>query len=263
MLRKHLSRSKWSISMSQHNRPIKRDNNDNTIVMLVVGLVLILAIYFLINRYSVILYQNWKILFLPLARGISLIAGSVIGDIINPLLGTTKSQAAGLVQFISLTPVNHWNVRGFIAMNRFIGKYLLVLLLPLGIYGLVRVFRNTQQTGSQYRRFKNSNALSAYILSSDTKQIAKLRENVSSYGDATALSCAMFCKKHDLITLDKLNDSVTDLDYEASYKVFAQQLGDNYMVKSDLFEGDYGWVAKCIMEHIPESHKHESQTTFM
>jgi len=246
--------------MSQRNRAMKRENpGDSTLVYLIVGFVLFFIVSLIIHRYTPLFYQGWKVAFLPVVKAIDWVSKSVIGDLINPILGTTKTQTHALNQFISQTPVANWSVQGFIAMNHFIGQYLQIVLFPVGVYGTVFVFKNTQRLGGAFQHFKNSRLLNAYILSPEKRLNMGKLEHCDFTGVKTgALSCAQFCEKHNLITINEIENAANDIDVEVAFKVFSDQLGPRFSTRSEFFSGDYGWIAHFIIKHVPIAHRHEA-----
>ena len=244
--------------MGQRDRTSKPvDSANNTTAYLMIGCVLFFVISVIAHKYTVVFYQGWKIIFLPLASAIDVVANSFIGDWVNPLIGTTKIQAHTLTQFISGTSVQHWRGPGFIAMNHFIGQYLLLIFFPIGVYGTVFIFKKTQRMGNAFQRFKNSRLLAAYTMSPEMKRTVALSSKSEGCKKDTvgALSGAQFCEQHGLITTDKTKASVSDMDVEAAFQVFRHQLGPRLTSKADFFAAEYGWVAYRIVQYIPLAHR--------
>lgn len=244
--------------MRQHHQTTM-GQGDNTAVYLIVGIVLIGLLSWMIQQYTVVFYHGWKVVFFPLAVMIDKVAHSVLGDMINPLLGTTKIQAHALVTFLSNTPPNAWSTSGFMAMNHFMGKYVLILLLPMGIYAAVCVFKNTQAVGNAFRYFKDSQSLNKYIIPSETRKIIARVPN-DCFGEeplGPAMSCLVFCKHHRLIAMDESTDTVTDFDQSAAFDVLNQQLGPVFESRSALLNSELGWLVTELMQMIPSQHREE------
>jgi hypothetical protein len=250
--------------MSRSNQPVRRvDTSDNMMALLILVLVLFFVLGFLAHQYIFLFYKFWKLIFTPLIQVIDVVANGFVGKLINPMLGFTGFQAHALTQFISQTPVEQWNIRGFVNMNHFIGKYLLVLFFPVGVYMIVSIFKRSQQIGAVFKHFKSSSYLNSYIFSKDFKIESEIKLNnepCESEPEAggTALSCAQFCEKHNLITINEAEESVSDIDVELAFQVFLNQLGEKITEKSDIFNFKYGWVFNRIITHIPLEHRSEA-----
>ena len=236
----------------------ERYQEDNTFTYLIVGLVLFFIIGLLIHRYTYQFYGVWKAVFLPVIKLIDVLSNSIVGWFVNPLLNITGHQAHSLYQFVNHTPVVMWHTSVFVAMNHFIGKCLLLVLLPICVYGLVSVFKQSEGFSHMFRRFKNSDSLNSYMLKKGALPTDMARDG-SEFDDVqiSALSCAQFCQKHKLVVIDDDN-TVTDFDTESAFNVLNQQLGRRYHKRADIFDGDVAWAAKILIDSIPVSYRSEA-----
>jgi hypothetical protein len=243
-----------------NQQTMKRGDTDNTMTYLVIGIVLFFISSFLINKYSVAFYGPWKIVMLPLAKFSLWLSTGFLGEMLNPLLRSTSLQAQSLVHFLQNTPANQFTTQGFMVINHFIGKHLLVILFPLGAYATITTFRSTQGLSKPFQRFVSASALKAYALTSKDKACLSLVDDDSLYGGkmASAMSCLQFCEANNIISYAEDKKNIEIVEQEKAYTAFVKQLGKRFTTKEAFLASELSWLVNKLINSIPEKHREDA-----
>lgn len=239
---------------------IKQGEGDNSITYMIVGCILFFVLSFLINKYSATFYDTWRSVMLPVVKGIDWVANSLLGNLLNPLLKTSKVQANSLILFLKETPADKITFTGFSAVNTFIGKYMLVLLLPTGVYLTVKLFRSTQGFDKPYMKLRSWKAARDYFLPISYRRIIENNGNKSLYEGkmASAMSCLQFCETNHIVALDKQTGKVIEVNQKMAYRALVTQLGRPFSTREILLNSSIGWVIASLKNHIPAHHQKEA-----
>lgn len=236
-----------------HSNPTRREPPDLTLVYMGLGVAGVLMLSFLLTRYSFVLYGLWKHLALPLAIASRWLSDSVFGIVLNPLLNVTTAQADSLVVFLKQTPASEFTERGFMAVNAFIGKHLLVVLCPVGLYAVVKAFRQTLSLSPVFHRFKASTQFRKYGLPIKTNAslVAIDSDDVYNGEMRVAMSCLQFCEAYNIVELNDERTALTGVDQETAYSVLTAQLGKPFTTQAALEKGELSVFVDTLINCIP------------
>lgn len=241
----------------------RREPPDNTLLYMGLGVAGVLLLGFLLTRYSVVLFGVWKQIALPLAIASRWLSDSMLGDVLNPLLNVTAAQADSLVVFLRQTPASDFTEPGFMAVNAFIGKHLLVVLCPIGLYAVVKAFRQTLSLSPVFHRFKASTHFRQYGLPINVKESVLAIDSDDVYNGEmrVAMSCLQFCEAYDIVQLDEHRTTLAGVDPNTAYAVLTAQLGARFTRYADIEAGELGSFVQALIAAIPE-HQREAAQAF-
>lgn len=236
------------------------DSYHRAVTGLIAGTALFILLTLLIQRDRQILYTSWKTIFLPISIIIFHLSSTTVGHYLNILLGTTSEKAKGLVVFLKTTPVAAWHLPTFIAMNHFIGKYLLLIFMPMGVYLTVMMFRKTQTIGGAFRTIQGAKAFNQmFFTPTYRKFVAKRQMTEDEEGSLRpAMTVAAFCQQYQLAAFHEATGAVVSFDEKQAFSVFRTQLGERYQSKHQFMQGKYAWVIKTLGLMIPLDYRKEA-----
>lgn len=234
-------------------------SSDNTLAYIVVAAIIFFAGTYALHRYATDMYRIWTFLMLPLAKAIVWLVSSVVGQKLSWLLGTTPIQMDSLVMFMQAGDFAHWTWHGFVAMNDTLGRYFLLVVLPLEVYASVTILRITQGRSSYVQRFKSARVLDRFRLPERHLQvIGRISDDTLYDGEmSSAMSCIQYCLSRGVASLGDFKNNASVINQKNIYAILCAQLGDKYTGKKSLYASSLGWLVKLFSNRLPEDFRDE------
>ncbi len=241
---------------TRHSTPIQT-NDDHWMMLSIIGIIGLIVLSYEFSKHTVIFFTLWRQLFLPIAEGIVWLSHTVIGRLINLVLGHSTNQAESLVHFLMNNQPNQYTGLFCKAASHFLGKYFLLLFLPIGGYLTYKIYLRTQGESEAYIRLKNAKEFTQYAKNKvklnhqQEKPVSKAKETFLD----SALSPVRFCEKNHLLIRNESDQSIVEIDSEKAHLCFVRQLGKNFKNMEILLNGQYGWVVSQLIQSVPEKHR--------
>lgn len=242
----------------QHSQ---KDEQDHFFWTFLFSLTLIVGSIGYLKSQSIFLYAWWKAIYLPQAEGVAWISKTWSGTIINSLLGATEQQAKNLAEMIASIPSSnlHWNFCWH--ASYFLGKYLLLIFLPVASLLTYRIYQITEGETKAYLRFKNADTFFKFAKKSSYLQAYltdRSREDYFTGAHLLAKSPAQFAEENNILILDKSTNCPLSIDRAKAEKSFKLQLGKKFKNFPQLLNQSYGWAVSLILQFIPPIHREET-----
>jgi hypothetical protein len=239
-------------------------SSDDSIDFLIIVCIAMIVVFFLLRKYDYGFLGLWKTLYLPQAVAIAGFSKTFLGKIINSFLGHAFAQTQSLPVFISKTPVHDLNWSFCWQVSGFLGKYLLLVLVPLGGYVTFKTYQNTQGGSPVYKRFKNAEEFLCFARKHFLEKERGINKPQNVEGPKKpfypanfpgSLSPLNFATKNQLLKTNSGIYKSNHIDDEKTLKCFVEQLGEPFEKIEVLMNRPYGWVVSKIMNFIPLEYR--------